>query len=121
VGDFHSGAVLRYSAMHRDAFKTMIWLLPELIVLAVLLHYSLEWSIFFSVFMLLYFSCWQMHFLRKMIRCFLHLNDLRMFAIIERLNITDEELNEVGKRRARSSATEAQLREMERDFADIGL
>jgi hypothetical protein len=99
----------------------MIWLLPELIALAVLLHYSLEWSIFFSVFVLLYVGYWQMHYLRKVIRCFHTLNENRLFAIMERLNITDEELTEVSNRRTMSLLTEAQIKALDRDFTDIGL
>jgi hypothetical protein len=106
--------------MSRDAWKTMAWLLPELLGLVVLLHYSLKWSIFYVVCLLLFVSYAQMHYLRKLIRTFQVVNENRILAIMERLRISDADVKDVA-RRGMSSLTEEQLRNLDQDFRDLGL
>ena len=107
--------------MQKDAWKSFIWVLPELVILAVLLRYSLPWAIFFSVCVLLFVSYVQMHYLRKMIRAFQVVNENRVFAIMENLNVTDEKVKEVFRRRVMPMMTPDQIKELDRDFTDIGL
>jgi hypothetical protein len=104
--------------MIRGAWKGVLGMWPFLVALAVLLQFSLTWSIFCSVVILLYAIQFQGSCLRKQSRLYSWAESVKLCAIQEHLKITDDELREVG-RRLWDSAKDEDRKDMAKDFHDV--
>jgi hypothetical protein len=97
-----------------------LWL-PELAVLAVVLHFSLQWGIVMAVAEMAVTGFTLCNRLYKMIRVFQTVNENRIFAIMERLNISDEDVKRAFATKVMPLMSETQLAQLDKDFTEFGL
>ena len=101
--------------MSRSA-KALLSYWAEIIVAIVLLQYSLKWFLFFWFIQTIYAATARYEGNRCLIRAYQISNECKILAIMKKVNATGEDAGkefEIMK----SSLTEKQIKELEKDFA----
>ncbi len=81
---------------------------------------DIRWFMFYLLIILLITSEARMDYLRKLIRVFQVTNEGKLMSIIKKLNITQEELQELGNE-FENNLTEEQRESLYKDMDDLGL
>lgn len=96
------------------------WLEIGIGALLVLLAEDVRWFLFYAFVIVLWVTAHQIDYLRKVIRVFQTVNELKLLSIMQRLGITQEEGQALGDE-MESNLTEEQRRSLYQDMDDIGL
>jgi len=81
---------------------------------------DVRWFLFYAFVIVLWVTAYQTDYLRKLIRVFQTLNEMKLLGIMQRLGITPEEGQALGDE-VESNLTEEQRRSLYQDMDDLGL
>ncbi len=101
-------------------FLKSFWI--EILIGAILLFAvdDIRWFLFYFLVIVLATIHYKAEYLRKLIRVFQVVNEGKLLGIIKKLNISEEELQDIGDS-VEANLTEKQLKSLYKDMEDIGL
>ncbi len=106
----------------KKIFKTLLGYWFEILAGGAILLFveDIRWFLFYLLIILLLTSERRTDYLRKLIRVFQVTNEGKLMGIIKKLNITTEELQEIGDEEE-NRLTEEQRKSLYQDMDDLGL
>ena len=105
--------------MYKILKKNFGWYLLELIIAIVLYNFSLKAFLIYAFFWIIIKIDITTDYLRKVIRTFQVMNELKLLAIVKKLDIKEEELDKLVEE-MNSKLTDEQRKDLDEDFAELG-
>lgn len=81
---------------------------------------DIRWFLFYLLIIFLLISALLIDYMRKLIRVFHVMNEVKLSGIIKKLNVTEEELKKIGDD-VENDLTEEQRKSLYQDMNDLGL